>query len=127
MSYTPNTWQTGDTVTAEKLNNIESGLDLSANAFVVTLTPTAEDLSGTMDKTPEEIYAALSNKIQLIGEIPSLNSFVIFTQFMFGVNNVVCAGQFVFEVSGQPCLVNVVTNTDSATYDTGIFPLTTMT
>lgn len=27
MSYTPTTWQTGDTITAEKLNNMESGIE----------------------------------------------------------------------------------------------------
>ena len=26
MAYTPTTWQSGDTITAEKLNNIESGI-----------------------------------------------------------------------------------------------------
>lgn len=26
MSYTPTTWQTGDTITAEALNNMESGI-----------------------------------------------------------------------------------------------------
>jgi len=26
MNYTPTNWQTGDTVTAEKLNNIENGI-----------------------------------------------------------------------------------------------------
>jgi hypothetical protein len=26
MSYTPTTWQTGDTITAEKLNKLENGV-----------------------------------------------------------------------------------------------------
>lgn len=30
MSYTPTTWATGDTVTAEKLNNMESGISAAA-------------------------------------------------------------------------------------------------
>lgn len=33
MSYTPNTWATGDTITAAKLNNIEQGI---ANAGMPT-------------------------------------------------------------------------------------------
>ena len=58
MSYTPTTWQTGDTVTATKLNNMETGIENAANAFIVTLTPTALDYSGTMDKTVAEISGA---------------------------------------------------------------------
>ena len=58
MSYSPTNWQTGDTVTAEKLNHMETGIDNAANAFIVTLTPTALDYSGTMDKTVAEIDAA---------------------------------------------------------------------
>ena len=60
MSYTPTNWQTGDTVTAEKLNNMETGIENAANAFIVTLTPTALDYSGTMDKTTAEITAAFN-------------------------------------------------------------------
>lgn len=58
MSYTPTQWQTGDTITAEKLNNMESGIENANEPFVVTLTPTAADFSGTMDKTVGEIYEA---------------------------------------------------------------------
>ena len=54
MSYTPNTWQTGDTITAAKLNNLEQGL----TPFIVNLTPTYTDFSGTMDKTVAEINTA---------------------------------------------------------------------
>ena len=58
MSYTPTTWQTGDTITAEKLNHMEDGIENANEPFVVTLTPTAEDFSGTMDKTVAEINTA---------------------------------------------------------------------
>lgn len=58
MSYTPTEWQTGDTITAEKLNNMESGIENANEPFLVTLTPTAQDFSGTMDKTVGEINAA---------------------------------------------------------------------
>lgn len=58
MSYTKKTWQSGDTVTSSALNNMEGGIDAAANPFIVTLTPTAEDFSGTMDKTVAEINAA---------------------------------------------------------------------
>lgn len=58
MSYTPTQWQTGDTITAEKLNNMERGIENANEPFIVTLTPTAGDFSGTMDKTVGEIYEA---------------------------------------------------------------------
>ena len=34
--------------------------------FIVTLTPTAEDFSGTMDKTPEEISAAYEDGMEIV-------------------------------------------------------------
>ena len=38
MSYVKTTWQTGDTVTAEKLNHAEQGIaDNSADVYVGTL------------------------------------------------------------------------------------------
>lgn len=57
MSYTPTSWSTGDTITAQAMNKIENGI---ANAgggdfFVVT------DSDGVLDKTWTEIYTALSN------------------------------------------------------------------
>lgn len=58
MSYTPTNWQTGDTITAERLNNMEGGIEIANNPFIVNLTPTAQDFSGTMDKTVAEINAA---------------------------------------------------------------------
>ena len=37
MSYTPTQWQTGDTITAERLNNMESGIE-DGQTLVVTIT-----------------------------------------------------------------------------------------
>lgn len=58
MSYTPTTWQTGDTITAEKLNNMESGIENANEPFIVTCTPTSQNYSGVMDKTVAEINEA---------------------------------------------------------------------
>lgn len=58
MSYTPTNWQTGGTITAEKLNNMEGGIENANNPFIVNCTPTAADYSGVMDKTVAEIDAA---------------------------------------------------------------------
>ena len=46
MAYTKTVWQTGDTVTAEKLNNLENGV-ASANDVVVIYAST--DDTGTLD------------------------------------------------------------------------------
>ena len=37
MSYTPTNWQTGDTITAEKMNNIENGIVNAPKVAVVSL------------------------------------------------------------------------------------------
>ncbi len=51
MSYTPNTWKSGDVVTSAKLNNIEQGI-ANAGAMIV------HDNNGTLDKTWQEIHDA---------------------------------------------------------------------
>ena len=52
MSYVKTVWKTGDVITAEKLNNMESGI----GAFYATFTSEADAWS--CDKTIAEIYAA---------------------------------------------------------------------
>lgn len=124
MSYTPNAWVIGDTVTAEKLNNIESGI-VNNDIFTIHLTPTSQDMSGTMAETPAEITAAVSAGNRICGEIVGLNGTVVFTQFLtipdVGIS---CVGQFLYEVSDQDMLVNVMTSVTDQTYTTGLFPLT---
>ena len=66
MSYTKKTWASGDTVTSSALNNMEGGIDAAANPFIVTLTPTALDFSGTMDKTVAEITTAYQAGKQIV-------------------------------------------------------------
>lgn len=51
MSYEKQTWASGDVITAEKLNHIESGI--GASALVV------KDTNGVLDKTWKEINDAL--------------------------------------------------------------------
>lgn len=62
MSYNKKTWQTGDTITAEALNNLEQGCD-DANvgplAMVATLgVNESSKKTLTMNKTAEEVYEA---------------------------------------------------------------------
>ena len=64
MSYTPTNWQTGDTITAEKLNNMESGIAKSAvYDMLVTATVTSDSIgirSVSVDKTASEVSVAVS-------------------------------------------------------------------
>lgn len=134
MSYTPTQWQTGDTITAVGLNNMEQGIENTSNPFIVTLTPTAQDFSGTMDKTVGEINAAYEagRRIMFLvytsetsyleaeciirgrrmdeGDYPSFNAYVIVEP-----NSVL-----VYMYTG----VSAVANTN--TYHTLLYPLTPM-
>ena len=57
MSYTPTNWKRGDVITAEKLNNMESGiLDANQNVYIATLSYDGSNYS--CDKTPEQIRSA---------------------------------------------------------------------
>lgn len=60
MTYTPTDWQTGDIITAEKMNKMESGI---ANAGVFYITATWDDNANgyVLDKTAAQIEAAYAN------------------------------------------------------------------
>ena len=71
MSYTPTNWQTGDTITAEKLNNIEIGIktldtggDSGENIIFAKVNPTSLT-AGTCDYTPNELsnYISAGKKV----------------------------------------------------------------
>ena len=71
MSYTKQTWQTGDVITAEKLNHMEDGIGSDeVGNFLIKFTPTSP-ITGTIDKTYSEIIAAIQN-----GQIPIINTFI---------------------------------------------------
>lgn len=55
MSYTPNTWVTGDTITATKLNNMEQGIANAGGGAIVELTFDLDSHKYTCDKTAIEI------------------------------------------------------------------------
>ena len=227
MSYTPTNWQTGDTITAEKLNNMEGGIEANtpliinfhesedmsmylttsevlgyvaaisnkkifyvsfngseafpahttakgieahlenisalvifdesdsgvfrfnwdatpydgkvfgqffSDTFIVTLTPTSPDYSGTMDKTPQEITEAYNEGRRIRGYIAGLSASFDFTQY--GENAV--DGQTVIALRGNViadmamiggsgfAMVSIGTEVSSSTYTADIFPLTPM-
>lgn len=67
MAYEKQTWVTGETITAQKLNHMEDGIASGGGSFPITLIPTGAD-TGTIDKTYSEILTALES-----GKIPIMN------------------------------------------------------
>ena len=64
MSYTPTTWEKGDTITAVKLNKIE-GACVMANCMVIPAT--GDPLTGmTLTKTFSEIKTAVESGIMCV-------------------------------------------------------------
>lgn len=68
MSYVKNTWTNGDTITAEKLNNMENGIASAGGTLIVGVTFTVEDEleAATMDKTWQEIHDALAAGFRVV-------------------------------------------------------------
>lgn len=61
MAYNKTTWASGDTITAEKLNNIENGIEASSGgsgSLVVTFT--YDNIAYSADKTFTEITTAIN-------------------------------------------------------------------
>ena len=133
MSYTPTNWQTGDTITAAGLNNMESGIESANVPFVVTLTPTAQDFSGTMDKTVAEINAAYEAGRKIVYKVLMSEAQFIYADVTMVYFNSYCTypsfNAFVID-DGNNLLIEAMTSaTDDAitnTYYTNIYPLTPM-
>ena len=53
MSYTKHTWENGETITAEKLNNLENGI-VGGDGFIIEFSFN----EGKLDKTASEIRNA---------------------------------------------------------------------
>lgn len=64
MSYTPNTWANGDVITSAKLNNMEQGIANAGGGGGGALF--VNDVEGTLDKTWQEIFDAMSETIVAI-------------------------------------------------------------
>ena len=61
MSYEKQTWQTGDVITANKLNHMEDGITGTGGGgdlFIVTVTPDSNWETFTADKTYNEVVSA---------------------------------------------------------------------
>ena len=128
-----NVVQQAQGATVEAVLNNENGYELvsssgkwvkQAKKFIVTLTPTSPDYSGTMDKTPEEITAAYNAGQEIVFDIPALSAKINANQFLVG-NDVIRAGSMVFyDVNSSPVIITVVTGSSASTYATQIFAMT---
>ena len=59
MAYTKQTWQTGEVITANKLNHMEDGIASSGGGGgVLVVNAVVGDSEVTLDKTWQEIYDA---------------------------------------------------------------------
>lgn len=63
MAYEKHTWQTGETITAEKLNNLEDGASRKENLFVNFTKVSGHNY--TSDKTFQEISEAYRNGVNI--------------------------------------------------------------
>ncbi len=59
MAYTPTTWNTGDDVTATKLNKLENGVANAGSVLICNATYSDSEQNYILDKTAQEIYDAL--------------------------------------------------------------------
>jgi len=103
------------------------------NDFIITCTPTAADMSGTMDKTPAEIKAAYEAGAEIrVRVVTAENRFseiipesLNVTTADGEVSYVIVAATFVYQPSaGVNYLVQAVTSGVDSTYSTSIFALT---
>ena len=58
MAYEKQTWNTGDVITAEKLNHMEEGINRPTGGLFVSKVTSFDGTSITLDHTFEEILAA---------------------------------------------------------------------
>ena len=99
----------------------------SFDTFTVTLTPTAQDFSGTMDKTPAEIRAAYDAGQNIVFSVPSMNASAACVQAVtVGSTSINCTTAIYYTINGQDVLIRAGTSDSDQTYDTRIYPLTPM-
>lgn len=66
MAYIPTVWATGDVITAEKLNNMEQGIEASV-PYWVTFSDDEQSGNVVCDKTYDEVLAAWNAGKFIIG------------------------------------------------------------
>lgn len=87
MSYIPTEWKTGDVITADKLNNMESGIanggSGGSTAIIATITPAPDDelYEYKCDKTFDELVQALEGGKQVYFKLPNSTTLIGVTSF----------------------------------------------
>lgn len=79
MSYEKQTWAKGDIVTSAKLNHMEDGIASGGGSIIVHETYDESTGKGTLDKTWQQIFDALSNSDVVIvrdGETSHMRDYV---------------------------------------------------
>lgn len=114
----------------DALNALILLLSAKAGIFIVTLTPTALDYSGTMDKTPAEIWAAYQTGKLVLFSIPAMSAELVTTQFLeVDTDNdtendaVIVAANILYNPGNGNSLFHIATNTSDSTYNVVIYPL----
>ena len=110
MSYEKHTWETGETITADKLNNLENGVASSGSGSgIFEIVATGDEDSKTLDKTWKEIVDAFdSGRICYI--LDNTESGITMTYLVYGhtYNSLISEDQYllttgdgVYTASGQ--------------------------
>ena len=66
MSYVKNTWENGDVITAEKLNNMEDGISTAIESFIICHLNNETD---ALDVQAGELFEAYQNGIPIYAQI----------------------------------------------------------
>lgn len=102
----------------------------SPNKFIVTLTPTVQDFSGTMDKTGAEITAAHEAGQQIVFNVVGFPGFdhvqIPAAWYTYATNNTICAACATLVDVASNLQIIIVTSvaSDGTNYYTNIYPLT---
>lgn len=116
MSYSPTTWNTGDTITAAALNNMESGI---SNA--VQFIDAAVDLSAytiVAGETAATIWAAMQSGIVVFVMKASGSETVIGYSLCPAVDTITVSGGYSFVIffGGRPFNLSAASGTDYPAY-----------
>lgn len=98
MSYNKTTWANGDVITAEKLNNIETGVEGANNPLIVNVTWDDEEEKGVADKTFGEIRTALENGqlVYLHNISDDSNGLSVSFHIIYGISYNISEGEFAY-------------------------------
>ena len=76
MSYIKQTWTTGDTITAEKLNHIEDGV-ANTNSMLIDMTFDSETRLLKSNVLFSDIVSAFINGVEIVVHIPEVTDYSV--------------------------------------------------